>query len=80
MKVVVAGLTGFVGAGILRQALSNPAITSLIALGRRQATVPDDDIGPDADPSKLRSVICDDFSNYPEAVKQELAGADACIW
>ncbi|KAI0884956.1 uncharacterized protein GGS22DRAFT_136474 [Annulohypoxylon maeteangense] len=79
MKLIVAGSTGFVGTEIIRQALSHPEVTSLIALGRREISVPEN-VGPNADTTKLKSVICDDFENYPQSAKQELAGADACIW
>ncbi|KAK0721827.1 hypothetical protein B0T26DRAFT_739232 [Lasiosphaeria miniovina] len=75
MKLIVAGSTGFVAGEVIRQALSNPAITSVVALGRREAVVPDT-----GDASKLKSVICNDFENYPDDVKQDLEGADACIW
>ncbi|KAI2462718.1 hypothetical protein F4781DRAFT_438240 [Annulohypoxylon bovei var. microspora] len=79
MKLIIAGSTGFVGTEIIRQALSHPGVTSVVAFGRREAPVPDN-MGPNADVAKLKSVVCDDFENYPESVKQELAGADACIW
>lgn len=79
MKLVVAGSTGFVATEVIRQALSNSAITSIIALARRETAVPQNS-GPQADTSKLKSVVCDDFGEYPESVKLELAGADACIW
>lgn len=79
MKLIVAGSTGFVGTELIRQALSNPTITSIAALARRPTTVPLN-AGPGADSAKLKSVICEDFGNYPESVKQDLAGADACIW
>ncbi|KAG9235139.1 putative nucleoside-diphosphate-sugar epimerase [Amylocarpus encephaloides] len=77
MKLIVAGATGFVGTAVIRQAIHNPAITSIIALARRKTTVPKD-AGQDA--SKVKSVILDDFTKYPENVKSELAGAHACIW
>jgi hypothetical protein len=75
MKLILAGSTGFVATEILRQAIHNPAITSIIAIARRE-TVLDDG----ADTTKLKSVICDDFGNYSEEIKKEIAGADACIW
>jgi hypothetical protein len=77
MKLIVAGSTGFMGTEVIRQAIANPAITSLIALSRRPTPVPAN-AGPDV--AKLKSVVCEDFENYSEAVKRELAGADACIW
>jgi hypothetical protein len=79
MKLIVAGSTGLVGTEIIRQALSIPAITSIVGLSRRETTVPDN-LRPNADLAKLKSVIVSDFENYPEPVKQELAAADACIW
>jgi hypothetical protein len=77
MKLIIAGSTGFVATEIIRQAIPNPAITSIIALARRETAVPPN---TGADASKLKSVVCNDFSNYSENVKKELAGADACIW
>lgn len=79
MKLIIAGATGFVGTEVVRQALLHPAVTSVVALGRRATPVPAN-IGPDANVSKLKSTICDDFENYSESVKADLAGADACIW
>ena len=79
MKLIVAGSTGFVATEVIRQALSNPAITSILALARRVTTLPEN-LGPGADISKIKSVVCEDFANYPESVRQELAGANACIW
>ncbi|KAI8679261.1 NAD(P)-bd-dom domain-containing protein [Fusarium keratoplasticum] len=79
MKLVVAGATGFLGTEVVRQALSHPKITSVIALARRQTAIPEGS-GSQADASKLKSVACDDFISYPESVKTEIADADACIW
>lgn len=79
MKLIVAGSTGFVGTEVIRQALSNPAVTSIAALARRKTEIPNN-VAPNADASKLTSVICDDFENYSESVEKELSGADACIW
>jgi hypothetical protein len=77
MKLIVAGSTGFVATEVIRQAISNPAITSIIALARRETPVPQ---SAGANAAKLRSVVCSNFSEYSEDVKKELAGADACIW
>lgn len=77
MKLIVAGSTGFVGTEVIRQAINNPAVTSIIALARRQTDVPQD-AGVNA--SKLKSVVCDNFDSYSDKVKNELRGANACIW
>ncbi|KAJ5176057.1 uncharacterized protein N7482_001934 [Penicillium canariense] len=77
MKLVIGGSTGFVAAELISQALKNPAITSIVALGRRMAPVPSE-----ADPAaaKLKSIICDNFERYSDPVKKEFEDADACIW
>ncbi|KAK9235118.1 hypothetical protein V1525DRAFT_410906 [Lipomyces kononenkoae] len=79
MKLIVAGATGFVGKELIRQAVSHPGVTSIVSLARRATPVPQD-MAPGADLSKLKSVVCDNFEDYPESVKKELSGADACIW
>jgi uncharacterized protein YbjT (DUF2867 family) len=79
MKLIVSGSTGFIGTEVLRQALSHPAITEIISLARRETAIPPN-LAPDANPAKLKSVVCNDFLNYPESVRTELRGADACIW
>lgn len=80
MKLIVAGSTGFVATELIRQALSNSGITSVVALGRRPAPDPQN-LGTGADRSKLKSVVLEDFDReYPESAKHELSGADACIW
>jgi hypothetical protein len=79
MKLIIAGSTGFVATEIIRQALSHPAITSIAALARRETVVPQN-IGPNANAAKLKPVVCENFENYSESVKRELAGSDACIW
>jgi predicted chitinase len=77
MKLVIGGSTGFVATEVLTQALKNPAITSIVALGRREATM---STAAGSNAGKLKSVICEDFENYPDSVKTELENADACIW
>lgn len=79
MKLIVAGSTGFVATELICQALSNPAIKSIVGLARGETAVPSN-TRPGADPAKLKSIVCEDFANYSESVKQELTGADACIW
>ena len=74
MKLVIGGSTGFVATELIRQALEHPAITSIVALGRREI------LSPPGIGAKLRSVVCDNFESYPEDVKKELENVDACIW
>lgn len=79
MKLIVAGASGFVATEIIRQSLSISKITSVIALARRPVSAPSN-LGQGADPSKLHSVALDNYGSYPDDVKKQLAGADACIW
>lgn len=79
MKLIVAGATGFVATEVIRQSLSIPEITSIIALARRPVSTPSD-LSPGADTSKLRSVVLESYGTYPDGVRKQLAGADACIW
>lgn len=74
MKLIVAGGTGLVATEVIRQSLKMREITSVIALARKPVQV--DGI----ESSKLKSVIIHDYGEYPDHVKAEFAGADACIW
>ncbi|KAJ5648143.1 hypothetical protein N7490_004515 [Penicillium lividum] len=70
MKIILAGSTGFVGREVLNQCLANPAITSIVALSRRDLPAHD----------KLKVAVIEDFLSYPESVREDIKGADACIW
>ncbi|KAK8133681.1 hypothetical protein PG984_005693 [Apiospora sp. TS-2023a] len=76
MRLIITGATGFVGSEVLRQALRMPEITSIVAVARKPVQVE----GSDAASSKLKSVIVQDYDQYPDDVKKEFAGAGACIW
>jgi hypothetical protein len=76
MKLIVTGATGFVGSEVIRQALRNPAVTSVAVIARKAVPVP-----PNEDASKLKSFVLDDWtSNYPDSLIEHIKGADACIW
>ncbi|KAI9647088.1 hypothetical protein NHQ30_005090 [Ciborinia camelliae] len=79
MLLIVAGSTGFVATELIKQALTKPAVKSIVALARRETPLPAS-LGPDTNNTKFKSVVCQDFENYPENVKRELSGADACVW
>ena len=75
MKLIIAGATGLVATEIIKQSLQIHEITSVIALSRRPIHV-DDGI----DSSKVKNVIVSDYGEYPDDVKAEFQGANACIW
>lgn len=77
MKLVIGGATGFVGTELLRQALENPAVTSIVGLSRRETKLPE---GSSDASGKLKSVVCEDLASYPADLKKELGDVDACIW
>lgn len=70
MKVILTGSTGFVGREVLNQCLAHPDITSVVALSRHELPPHD----------KLKVVVNEDFLSYSESLREELKGADACIW
>ncbi|MCJ1392090.1 hypothetical protein MMC18_004957 [Xylographa bjoerkii] len=79
MKLIIAGASGFVGTELVRQSLSIPKITSVIALARRHIQTPSN-LGKSADTSKFHSVVIDNYDTYTDDVMKRLASADACIW
>ncbi|KAI1120652.1 NAD(P)-binding protein [Nemania abortiva] len=79
MKLIVTGATGFVGRELIRQSLSHPKVTSVVALARSPVAVPET-LPASADSSKLKAVVIQDYEVYPDEVKKEFAGAGACIW
>ncbi|KAI1780703.1 putative nucleoside-diphosphate-sugar epimerase [Hypoxylon cercidicola] len=79
MKLIVSGATGFVAREVIRQSLGRREITSVIALARKPVSIPEN-LEDEADSSKLKSVIVQDYDCYSEDAMNEFAGAAACIW
>jgi nucleoside-diphosphate-sugar epimerase len=74
MKVVLTGVTGFIGSEVLTQCRADTTITSIIALSRRPLS---EDITKDP---QVEVIIMEDFTTYSKKVVEQLEGADACIW
>lgn len=70
MKVIVFGATGMVGQGVLRECLRDPAVKSVLAIGRNPSGQQHD---------KLRDLVHDDFNDFSK-IRPELAGYDACFF
>jgi uncharacterized protein YbjT (DUF2867 family) len=70
MKLVLFGATGMVGAGALREALSDAGVTAVLSVGRRPSGVSH---------PKLRELVLPDLFDF-SAVDAQLAGWDACVW
>lgn len=74
MKLLIGGSSGFVGTELVRQALLNKDVSSVVGLSRRETPAP----APGS--SKFTAVVCHDFEKYPDGVREHLQGVDACIW
>ncbi len=70
MKVLLTGATGFVGTGVLAEALASNEVSEVVLLGRSS---------PEMTHDKLRAVCVEDLADL-SAVEQELQGFDACFW
>lgn len=80
MKLIVTGATGLVGSEVIRLALRNPAVTSVVAIARKPVLAPAS-VGNESQTSKLQSVILESWTSpYPESVIRHFEDADACIW
>jgi len=70
MKVILFGATGMVGQGVLRECLIDPAVESVLSVGRSP-------IGQSH--PKLRELRHDNFTDFT-AIEPQLAGYDACFF
>jgi hypothetical protein len=74
MKVILTGVTGFIGSEVLTQCCKTPAITSIIALSRWPLST---DITKDP---RVEIIVMKNFTTYSKEVIEQFEGADACIW
>lgn len=70
MKVIITGTTGMVGEGVLLECLSNPIVSEVLSVSRKQNLI--------CHP-KLKEYIVADFLNLKESDPQ-LQGYDACFF
>ncbi|KAK7470863.1 hypothetical protein VKT23_002279 [Stygiomarasmius scandens] len=78
MRLLLTGVTGAAGSQILKDAVSDPAISSITVLARR--ALPDWLTSTIPENSKTTTIIVNDFSSYPSDLSPKLASHDACIW
>jgi uncharacterized protein YbjT (DUF2867 family) len=70
MKVILFGATGMVGQGVLRECLLDPAVESVLSIGRSPTGQRH---------AKLREIVHADFFDW-SALEPELTGYDACFF
>lgn len=70
MKLILLGASGMVGAGVLREALADPLVESVLSVARRAGSV--------THPKLTELLISDLFA--VAGVESQLAGYDACVW
>ncbi|MBI3786737.1 MAG: epimerase [Ignavibacteriales bacterium] len=70
LTLIIFGATGMVGEGVLHVALNDPAVESVLVIGRRSCNVTH---------PKLREVLHNDFYNYA-AIANDLRGYNACFF
>ena len=70
MRILLTGANGLVGQGVLNECLRDPAVTHVVALGRRASG---------QSHAKLTDLVCPDFTNL-NAVEERLHPFDACLY
>ncbi|KAF7302737.1 ARM repeat-containing protein [Mycena chlorophos] len=77
MHIILTGATGLVGSQALRTCLSNPSVTKLSILSRREFALPTEE---GLDTEKAVIIVHKDYDTYPPALLEQLQGAHGCIW
>lgn len=76
MKLIIIGSTGLLATELIKRAIVDTDIESIVAIARRQTVFPPI---PSGKVIKLKSVICENFDNWEE-IGKSIDDADACIW
>lgn len=73
MKLIMTGVTGFLGREMLLECLATPSITSIVALSRRELDIANSKLD-------LHVMKDEDFLHYSDSsFTEKLKGAKACI-
>jgi uncharacterized protein YbjT (DUF2867 family) len=70
LRVAVFGATGTAGSAVLRECLSDPRVTEVVAVARRRTNV---------GATGLKEVICSNFLDM-EIISEHLVGLDVCFY
>ncbi|KAJ3556289.1 hypothetical protein NM688_g2104 [Phlebia brevispora] len=78
MRLLLTGATGVAGLNIYRAALTDPDVTSITILMRRE--MPSWAAVPSNASQKTTTIVHKDFTSYPPDLVGRLVQHDACIW
>ncbi|HYM86604.1 MAG TPA: NAD-dependent epimerase/dehydratase family protein [Pseudoxanthomonas sp.] len=70
MRILITGANGLVGQGVLRECLRDPAVSRIVALGRKPSGASD---------ARLVELACADFADL-SAVEDQLHPFDVCLY
>ena len=70
IRAILFGATGMVGEGVLIESLKDPAVESVLVIGRRPCNV---------EHPKLKELLHQDFFNY-STIEERLRGYNACFF
>ncbi len=73
MHLLLTGATGLVGSGVLHSMLSNPAVTKVSILSRREVKQAEGH-------EKARVLIHKDFTSYSPETMAQLKDLDGVVW
>ncbi|KAI0193743.1 hypothetical protein EV127DRAFT_478975 [Xylaria flabelliformis] len=74
MDIIITGATGFIGGAVVRRAIETDLVRHAFVLTRSSLPV------NVSRHSKITVIQHNDFSIYPLALLERLAGCEACIW
>jgi len=73
MHLILTGATGTLGLATLHHCLSNPQVTQLSILSRRE-------VPQAAGHPKAEVILHKNFTEYPDDILEKLKGARGCVW
>lgn len=75
MHVILTGATGLVGSAVLHAMTKNPEISKISILSRRPVPMIQN-----SDDSRIKTILCKDFSKFDDSILEQLNGATGCVW
>jgi len=73
-KIIVTGGTGFIGSNVIKQCIKHKSVDEVIVLTR--SLIKEELLKS----PKVHMILHEEFSQYPDALLEQLQGAQGCIW